>query len=79
MRPTRWIIGISLTIVLVAMAAPAAFAGSAGSGVPPGGDRILRGKTSQGQRIRVVMNRVGGGWGLQELDFGAMLRCQDGT
>src|SRR3954454_12216646 len=25
------------------------------------------------------MHRVSGGWGIQELEFGALLRCEDGT
>ena len=79
MRRFRWIIGICLTFGLITAAGPVAFAGTSGDGVPPGGNRVLRGKTSQGQKIMVVMNRIGGGWGLQELDFGALLRCQDGT
>src|SRR5436190_22521285 len=79
MRRFRWIIGICLTFGLITAAGPVAFAGTSGDGVPPGGNRVLRGKTSQGQKIMIVMNRIGGGWGLQELDSGALLRCQDGT
>jgi len=78
MRRFRWIIGICLTFGLMTAAGQVAFAGTSGGGVPPGGNRILEGKTSQGQKIQVVMHRINGGWGLQELDFGAVLRCQDG-
>src|SRR4029077_107222 len=29
--------------------------------------------------IRIVMHRVRDGWGVQEIDFGAVTRCEDGT
>ena len=80
MSRSRWFLGISLTIALICTTAPLAVAGTSGSdGVPPGGDRILRGKTSQGERIQFVMHRIGGGWGIEEIDLGVLLRCEDGT
>jgi hypothetical protein len=80
MRRVRWILGISISIALVASpaAAVAAPGGAVRGGVPPGGDRIYKGKTSQGQRIELRTNRRAGGWGLEELGFGANLTCDDG-
>src|SRR4051794_15171999 len=82
MRRPRWILGISLTIVLIGSAAQAAGAatsfGEGRAGVPPGGDRVYKGKTSQGYRIEFHTNRRGGGWGLAELELGGVLRCQSG-
>jgi len=78
LRRFRWVFEISLAIALIATTGPVAFAGSSAGGVPPGGNRVLRGKTSQGLRIQVAMNRIRGGWGVQELDFGIDLKCQDG-
>jgi hypothetical protein len=67
-----------LTIALVGVA-PATFAAGSSDGVPPGGTRTFRGKTSQGQKIQLMMHRIRDGGGVQRLEYGALLRCQDGT
>lgn len=74
----RWVLGVSIAIAMVASPAAVAMGGPAARGVEPGGDRIYKGKTSQGQSIEAHTNRRAGGWGLKELGFGANLTCEDG-
>jgi hypothetical protein len=80
MTRSRWLPGVCLALALV-LAAPtlASAQGATGRAGHDRARRAYRGKTSQNARAFIGTVKNDGNWGIEELDFGFKMRCQDGS